>query len=39
MVLVGGGKGGGVIAMVFDCFQFHRDDKSVPKFWYVLNPT
>ena len=35
MVLVGGGRGGGVVAMVFACF--HRDDKSVPKFWYVLN--
>lgn len=35
MWLVGGGRGGGVIAMVFACF--HRDDKSVPKFWYVLN--
>lgn len=35
MVLVGGGRGGGAIAMVFACF--HRDNKSVPKFWYVLN--
>jgi hypothetical protein len=31
MVVVGGGRGGGVVAMVIA--SFHRGNKSVPNFW------
>jgi hypothetical protein len=32
MVVVGSGRGGGVVAMVIA--SFHRGDKSVPNFWH-----
>jgi hypothetical protein len=34
LVIVGGGRGGGVVAMVIACF--YREGKSVPKFWYEI---